>query len=149
MWKANIFLTAMCFCASLLLLSWPTPPCVLSFSLSTLFLSHLSYLFLSSFHNFCHLFPSQSPSFQIFPFFLLHPPLLLPSFLLLFLFPFFPIITFLTHLFPPLLFSFFLSISLTPLLHSLFSYPTNVTHFPSKMGISDRMVDSSQTTLVQ
>ena len=69
MWKANIFLTAMCFCASLLLLSWPTPPCVLSFSLSTLFLSHLSFLFLSSFHNFCHLFPSHLPPFQIFPFF--------------------------------------------------------------------------------
>lgn len=59
----------MCFCASLLLLSWPTPPCVLSFSLSTLFLSHLSYLFLSSFHNFSHLFPSQSPSFPNFSIF--------------------------------------------------------------------------------
>ena len=94
-------------------------------------------------------FHPNLPLFQIFPFFLLHSPLLLPSFLFLFLFLFFPIISFLTHLFPPLLFPLFLPISLTPLLCSLFSYPTTVTHFPSKMGIFDRMVDSSQTTLVQ
>ena len=151
MWKANIFLTAMCFCASLLLLSWPTPPCVLSFSLSTLFLSHLSFLFLSSFHNFCHLFPSQSPSFpnfSIFFYFILPYSCPLSSFCSYS--PSFPLSPFSPIFSLSFSFLYFSPYpSLLSYILSLFSYPTNVTHFPSKMGISDRMVDSSQTTLVQ
>ena len=152
MWKASIFLTAMCFCASLLLLSWPTPPCVLSFSLSTLFLSHLSFLFLSSFHNFCHLFPSQSPSFpnfSIFFYFILpYSCCLLSSFCSYS--PSFPLSPFSPIFSLPFSFLYFSPYpSLLSYILSLSSYPTNVTHFPSKMGISDRMVDSWHTTLVQ
>ena len=152
MWKANIFLTAMCFCASLLLLSWPTPPCVLSFSLSTLFLSHLSYLFLSSFHNFSHLFPSQSPSFPNFSifFYFILPYSCCPLSSFCSYSPSFPLSPFSPIFSLPFSFLYFSPYpSLLSYILSLFSYPTNVTHFPSKMGISDRMVDSWQTTLVQ
>ena len=57
----------LCFFAPSLL-AYPSL-CFVLLSLSTLFLSHLSYLFLSSFHNFSHLFPSQSPSFPNFSIF--------------------------------------------------------------------------------
>ena len=142
----------MCFCASLLLLSWPTPPCVLSFSLSTLFLSHLSYLFLSSFHNFSHLFPSQSPSFPNFSifFYFILPYSCCPLFSFCSYSPSFPLSPFSPIFSLSFSFLYFSPYpSLLSYILSLFSYPTNVTHFPSKMGISDRMVDSSQTTLVQ
>ena len=61
---SHVFL---CFFAPSLL-AYPSL-CFVLLSLSTLFLSHLSYLFLSSFHNFSHLFPSQSPSFPNFSIF--------------------------------------------------------------------------------
>ena len=60
----------MCFCASLLLLSWPTPPCVLSFSLSLLYSSVIFPTFsFPPFITFPISFHPNLPPFQIFPFF--------------------------------------------------------------------------------
>ena len=115
-------------CSSVIFPSFSFPPFItfpISFhpSLPPSKFFHFFYFILPSccpLSSFC----SYSPSFSLSPF----SPIFSLSFSFLYFSPY------------PSLLSYILS---------LFSYPTNVTHFPSKMGISDRMVDSSQTTLVQ